>query len=236
MQLFYDPDLIKGSKTHIIGANESNHILRVLRKTIGDRIYLTNGKGDGFEAEIVGVNSKKCNISILKTFSEKPLPYCLHIAIAPPKSSDRFEFFLEKATEIGISEITPILCKNSERKRINTKRSLKILQSAMKQSQRLFLPQIHDMIGIDQFLSLNHEENLKLIAHCEEDEKISLKEKLGTTTQFCGLIGPEGDFSKEEIENAIQKGFQPISLGDKRLRTETAGLYLCQSLAFHFSL
>jgi 16S rRNA (uracil1498-N3)-methyltransferase len=236
MQLFYDHSLTKDSKLHTVGAEESNHILRVLRKTIGDKIHLTNGKGDGFYTEIVGISSKRCEISILETFSEKPLPYSLHVAIAPPKSSDRFEFFLEKATEIGITEITPILCANSERKRINTKRSLKILQSAMKQSQRLFLPRLNDMMGIDQFLSLNHEENLKLIAHCEDDEKISLKEKLGTTTQFCGLIGPEGDFSREEIEQSINKGFQPVSLGEKRLRTETAGLYLCQSLAFHLSL
>lgn len=236
MQLFFDAELTKDHNTHSIGTEESNHILRVLRKSVGDRIYLTNGKGDGFLAEISGVKSKKCEIAILEKFNEKPLPYHLHIAIAPPKSSDRFEFFLEKATEIGVSEITPILCTNSERKRINTKRALKILQSAMKQSQRLFLPQLNDLMTLDNFLTLNHGEATKLIAHCEEHKKASLKDKLDSSRQYCGLIGPEGDFSHEEIEDALKNDFQPVSLGEKRLRTETAGLYFCQALAFNYSL
>lgn len=235
MQLFYDAELNTENKTHTIGVNESNHILRVLRKTLGDKIHLTNGKGDGFTSEIIGVKSKRCEIAILETFSEKPLPYRLHIAIAPPKSSDRFEFFLEKATEMGITEITPILCHNSERKRINTKRSLKILESAMKQSTRLYLPKLNDMIGFEQFISSDIGSSMKLIAHCEDGNKVLLKDKLEVCQNFCGLIGPEGDFSAEEIQNACDKGFQPVSFGQKRLRTETAGLFLCQALAFNFS-
>lgn len=236
MQLFYDAELTKEHKTHSVGLEESKHILRVLRKSVGDRIYFTNGKGDGFVTEIVGVKSKRCEINILDSFSEHPLPYSIHIGIAPPKSSDRFEFFLEKVTEIGITEITPLLCKNSERKRINLKRSSKILQSAMKQSQRLYLPQLNELVSIDQFVSSDFGNSTKLIAHCEEHEKTSLKYKLNSSKQFCGLIGPEGDFSHQEIESALQNGFQAISLGNKRLRTETAGLFLSQALAFNFSL
>jgi len=233
MQLFYDENLTKESKTHVIGIEESNHILRVLRKSVGDKIYLTNGKGYGFTTEIIGIKSKKCEISILDTFFEEPLPYQLNIAIAPPKSSDRFEFFLEKATEIGITEITPLLCANSERKRLNLKRSFKIIQSAMKQSQRLHLPKLNEMISFEQFISTDFANTKKVIAHCEDKEKISVKDILNQSTNICGLIGPEGDFSSSEINMALDNGFQAVSLGEKRLRTETAGLYLCQAIAFN---
>jgi len=236
MQLFYDAELTKEHKTHSIGLEESKHILRVLRKSVGDRIYLTNGKGDGFVSEITGVTSKRCEINILDSFAEDPYPYALHIGIAPPKSSDRFEFFLEKVTEIGVTEITPLLCANSERRRINLKRSLRILQSAMKQSQRLYLPQLNDLISIDQFITSDFGNSTKLIAHCEKHNKMSLKEKIKTSKKYCALIGPEGDFSHQEIESALKHGFHAVSLGEKRLRTETAGLFLSQALAFKFRL
>lgn len=236
MQLFYDAHLTKETKTHRIEAVESNHILRVLRKSVGDIIHLTNGNGDRFEGEIVDIKSKQCVIVIKNTFSESPPRYQLHIAIAPPKSSDRFEFFLEKATEIGITQITPILCMNSERKRINIDRSKKIIQSAMKQSNRLFLPKLNEMQSFENFMSSNMKEESKLIAHCEEDKKYAVKGILSSSTSYCALVGPEGDFSKIEIETALNSGFKAVSLGNKRLRTETAGLYLCQAVALQFEV
>lgn len=236
MQLFYEASLTKGISTQAINPQESNHILRVLRKSVGDRVCFTNGMGIGFKTEIVNIKSKQCIVSVLETFEDKPLPYQLQIAIAPPKSSDRFEFFLEKATEIGITEITPLLCDNSERKRINLKRSQKILQSAMKQSQRLFLPKLNDMVKAEDFICSNFGEAQKIIAHCEEDQKLSLKRIVEKSNNVCGLIGPEGDFSKKEIKLALDRDFLAVSLGDKRLRTETAGLYLTQAMALQNSL
>ena len=160
MQLFYDASLPHEFQTHLINVDESKHILRVLRKKIGDSIKITNGMGCLFDAEIIDIKSKRCEIKCIDKTTESPLPYQLHIAIAPTKSSDRFEFFLEKATEIGISEITPLLCKNSERKRLNLKRCEKILQSAMKQSKRLFLPKLNEMMTFERFLDRDFQ-NLK---------------------------------------------------------------------------
>ena len=156
----------------------------------------------------------------------------LHIAIAPTKSSDRFEFFLEKATEIGISEITPILTKNSERKKLNIVRCQKIVESAMKQSQRLFLPKLNDLTPLSAFLQQSNSSHLKLIAHCEEDDKTELKDLVLKGKDVCILIGPEGDFNPNEIEDALAIDFKPVSLGEKRLRTETAGIYVCLGYQF----
>ena len=236
MQLFFDNTISPDHKMHLIAEDESNHILRVLRKNIGDKIELTNGYGHLFKAEITGVKSKRCEIHITDFSTEKPLPYSLHLGIAPTKSSDRFEFFLEKATEIGITEITPLLCKNSERKRLNIHRCEKILKSAMKQSQRLYLPKLNEMMAYDKFLKSIPEDHQKYIAHCEDEEKFHLKDKLEMTEKFCVLIGPEGDFNPHEIEMALTQHFQPISLGDKRLRTETAGITVCQTLALYHKI
>ena len=236
MQLFYDASLPHEFQTHLINVDESKHILRVLRKKIGDLIKITNGRGCLFEAEIIDIKSKRCEIKCINKTNESPLPYQLHIAIAPTKSSDRFEFFLEKATEIGVTEITPLLCKNSERKRLNLKRCEKILQSAMKQSKRLFLPKLNEMMTFEQFLDKDFSETKTLIAHCEDNKKFYLQDKLQNDRNFCIFIGPEGDFSKQEIEMAMKQNFEPISLGNKRLRTETAGLTVCQTLALEYKL
>lgn len=236
MQLFFDATLSTEFKTHLINEDESKHILRVLRKKIGDPIKITNGMGCLFDAEIIDIKSKRCEIKCIKKTHENPLPYQLHIAIAPTKSSDRFEFFLEKATEIGITEITPLLCKNNERKRLNISRCEKILESAMKQSQRLFLPKLHEMISYDKFLKSIGKDYQKYIAHCEDKHKYHLTDKLQNTQKHCVLIGPEGDFSPDEIKMALLENFQPISLGNKRLRTETAGITVCQAFALHHKI
>lgn len=236
MQLFFDITLSSEHQTHLLAEGESKHILRVLRKKIGDYIKITNGQGYLFDAQIVSIKSKRCEVHIIETFYEKPLPYSLHIGIAPPKSSDRFEFFLEKATEFGITKITPLICDNSERKRINFLRCEKILQSAMKQSQRVYLPQLDDMMSFKTFMDLDFSKTKTLIAHCEDEKKFNLKDKLGNNNSLCTLIGPEGDFSLDEIERAKIQNFSPISLGNKRLRTETAALSVCHALAFHYGV
>ncbi|MBS3738684.1 16S rRNA (uracil(1498)-N(3))-methyltransferase [Mesohalobacter halotolerans] len=236
MQLFYDEHINSGTHSHKIVPDESRHILRVLRKQINDVIYLTNGCGQGFKCKISDVESKQCVVNILEVFKDKPLPYSLHIAIAPPKSSDRFEFFLEKATEIGISEITPILCQNSERKRLNMKRSQNILKSAMKQSQRLFLPKLNALSTFENFINQDFTMSKNLIAHCKVQDKSYLTNHIKTSQKLCILIGPEGDFDSTEIDMALKSNFIPVSFGQKRLRTETAGIFASQALALQHQI
>jgi 16S rRNA (uracil1498-N3)-methyltransferase len=224
MQLFFDENLNLNDSTFLIESDESKHILRVLRKNVGDHILLTNGKGEACKAEISDIRSKRCEIKITEKFSEAPLPYQLHIAIAPTKSADRFEHFLEKATEIGVTEITPLLTDNSERKRLNISRSQKIIQSAMKQSQRFYLPRLNEMLDFKSFIDSDFEGYNTCIAHCEEDHKTTFQHQIKHSDKVLILIGPEGDFSPEEIQMALSKEFIPVSLGEKRLRTETAGI------------
>jgi len=232
MQLFFDKDLDTNQPTFLVEKDESKHILRVLRKKIGDTIYITNGKGLACEGEIIGMPSKQCEIKILEKYEQNELPYKLHIGIGPTKSADRFEYFLEKVTEIGITEITPIICKNSERKRLNMSRCEKILQSAMKQSQRFYLPKLNELKSLDQFLSIDFSQTEKFIAHCEDREKFSFKETISESKDILLLIGPEGDFSKTEIDNILKNKFRPVSLGETRLRTETAGIVATTIVAF----
>ncbi len=227
MQLFFDRHLAFDNATFLIEANESNHILRVLRKNKGDIIFVTNGMGDVCKAEISNIISKRCEINILETFSEPPLPYDLHIAIAPTKSADRFEYFLEKSTEIGITEISPIISENSERKRLNNSRCQKIIQSAMKQSQRCHLPKLNELRDFKTFINSNFDGYNTCIAHCEDDQKRLFQSERRKHDKILILIGPEGDFSPEEIKLALSQGFKAVSLGDKRLRTETAGIVAC---------
>ncbi|WP_455170423.1 RsmE family RNA methyltransferase, partial [Aegicerativicinus sediminis] len=162
---------------------------------------------------------------------QQPLPYYLHILIAPTKNIDRFEWFLEKSTEIGVSEITPIICDNSERKIIKIDRCERIIESAMKQSLKSYKPKLNDLTDFQSALEL-FKSNQVLIAHCEPQERVLLKDVVEPSKNYTILIGPEGDFSSKEIENALSKGCKPISLGDSRLRTETAGVVACHSVNF----
>ncbi|GMN11422.1 16S rRNA (uracil(1498)-N(3))-methyltransferase [Croceitalea sp. MTPC9] len=226
MQLFYNASLDNSFKQFSFATEESKHIIKVLRKKEGDILKITNGKGYLFEAEILEANSKKCKAQIVS--SEKTLSrlHTLHLAVAPTKMNDRFEWFLEKATEIGINEITPILCDHSERKVIKPERLEKVLQSAMKQSLQTYLPKLNPLTTYKDFLE-NAVGDLKFIAHCEDEEKVELKRRLAADKDVIILIGPEGDFSHDEIEFAHEKGFVPVSLGRNRLRTETAAIYAC---------
>ena len=220
MQLFY----FQNPKDEFtLSAEESNHIIKVLRKKQGDTLFFTDGKGYEYIVKISSINKKSCSVVIIdKKKQDKKHSGRLHIAIAPTKNTSRFEWFLEKSTEIGIDEITPIICSNSERKVINHERCNKIIISAMKQSLKHYLPKLNDIITFKKFIEKNIQ-GVKYIAHCHESKKL-IFHKLKKTHKTTILIGPEGDFSKEEIELAENKKIKSITLGKTRLRTETAGI------------
>lgn len=225
MQLFFNSNINETTQNITFDKLESKHIVRVLRKKESDFLKITNGKGFLFTAKIILANDKKCLAEIIEVEQQpKHWDYYLHIAIAPTKNNDRLEWFLEKATEIGIDEITPIICSNSERKIVKTERLQKIIQSAMKQSLQMVLPKLNEPVKLNDFLKTNFSGTL-CIAHCEKNkEKKLLKKTVANSEKIIILIGPEGDFSTKEIELALQKNYIPISLGESRLRTETAAL------------
>lgn len=230
MQLFYNPYIKKEDKHFIFDKEESKHIVKVLRKKESDIIHISNGLGYLFISEITIASDKKCEVKIIETQFFNPTNYQLHIAVAPTKINDRFEWFLEKATEIGIHEITPIICEHSERKVYKIDRAEKIIQSAMKQSLQYYLPKVNEPIRFNDFLEKDFE-GIKYIAHCEEQDKKSFKNIIKTNEKIVILIGPEGDFSLKEIQLALHKNFTPVTLGKTRLRTETAALVACHTVA-----
>lgn len=230
MNLFYNPSVSESSKEVIFNKEESRHISKVLRKSEGDILHITNGKGFFFEASLLISDPKKCIATPIKSEKQSPPPYRLHLAVAPTKLNDRYEWFLEKATEIGITEITPIICDHSERKTIKPERYKKIIESAMKQSLKAYLPILNPAVSFSDFLAKNHSEEIKLIAHCENSEKQSLKSLLEPDKSILILIGPEGDFSKREIEQSKTEKYDSIHLGNSRLRTETAAVVACHTV------
>jgi 16S rRNA (uracil1498-N3)-methyltransferase len=232
MQLFYNADIDSNASSLTFDKIESRHIVRVLRKKESDILHITNGKGFLFDAKIMIASDKKCIAEIIKV-QEKPKPwsYYVHIAIAPTKNNDRIEWFLEKATEIGIDEITPIICSNSERRIVKLERFEKIIQSAMKQSLKFTLPKINEPVKFNEFINQNFTDTI-CIAHCEEQNKNLLQSIVKPSQKTTILIGPEGDFSLDEIKKALNKKFIPISLGERRLRTETAGLVAVNIISF----
>lgn len=227
MQIFYTPDIAVNPE---LPEEEAGHCIRVLRLSEGDEILLTDGKGMFYKAAIIRAHHKHCEVSILESWEQPALwNFRLHIAVAPTKNMDRMEWFTEKATEIGIDAITCLNCRFSERREVKPARLEKILVSAMKQSQKATLPVLTGMTDFKAFVKQPFE-GRKFIAHCEEDEKKLLKEIYHPGENALILIGPEGDFSPEEIELAMQQGFEPISLGESRLRTETAALVACHTI------
>jgi len=231
MQLFYNPNIDENTDSFTFDKEESKHIIKVLRKKDGDILFVTNGLGYLFECEITLASDNKCNVKINSFEKKPPSKFHLHIAVAPTKMNDRFEWFLEKATEIGIQEITPIICDRSERKVINKDRFDKIILSALKQSNELYLPKLNEAVSFKEFIK-NKNTGLQLIAHCEETNKKTLKSVLKPNEDITILIGPEGDFSIKEIELALANDYIPVSLGNTRLRTETAALVACHSVVF----
>lgn len=218
MHLFYQPELQNGLLE--LSEEETRHAVRVLRLNPGDKIEVSDGKGTRAIAEISEISKRSCSFQILEQ-TKDPKPILPKVAIAPTKSIDRFEWFLEKAVEIGVSEVCPILCSNSERRIIKQERSEKVLLAAMKQSQRNWLPKLHDLTSYSDFISQADEQ--LLIAHCRDGNKVGLNNGLNPESWI--LIGPEGDFTLEEIELALKSGATEIDLGKSRLRTETAGIF-----------
>lgn len=231
MQLFYNPNIDETTENFSFDKEESKHIIKVLRKKDTDILYVTNGLGYLFETEITLASDNKCTVKIISANKKAPSKLHLHLVVAPTKMNDRYEWFLEKATEIGIQEITPIICDHSERKVINQERFEKIILAAMKQSNELYLPKLNNAITFKEFVK-QKKDGLKLIAHCEETDKKTLKSVLKPNEDITLLIGPEGDFSEKEIALAIVNDFIPVSLGNTRLRTETAAIVACHSVAF----
>jgi 16S rRNA (uracil1498-N3)-methyltransferase len=221
MHLFYTPDI---ATTLELPQDEAAHAIRVLRLAEGSEVMLTDGKGSFYRAEIDMISGKRCYVRIVGTITPDPLwRGHLHLAMAPTKNMDRIEWFAEKATEIGFDELTFLDCRFSERRVVKTERVEKILVSAMKQSLKPTLPMLNGMTPFDKFVSQPFE-GQKFIAHCYEGEKEALLQALQPGENALVLIGPEGDFSPEEVQKAMTYGFRPITLGRSRLRTETAAL------------
>jgi 16S rRNA (uracil1498-N3)-methyltransferase len=196
----------------------------------GDGLILVDGKGGWYHTVIVDANPKKCIVEIeskIEQFEKRA--FKLHIAIAPTKNIDRLEWFLEKATEIGIDEVTPLLCEHSERKQIKNDRLEKVIVSAMKQSLKAYLPKLNNLTNFETFINSCNEQQ-KFIAHCQQGDKVHLFNSLQKNKSVVLLIGPEGDFSISEVEMATAAGFKAVTLGNSRLRTETAGIVAVQTV------
>ena len=227
MALFYVPDI---AECWELSEEEATHALRVLRLAVGDELDITDGKGNLYKAVISSIVGKHCHVEAKEII---PMPNGwegkIHIAVAPTKNMDRIEWFAEKATEIGLDAITFVNCRFSERKVVKCDRVERIVVSAMKQSLKYSKPVVGEMIDFKKFIS---EERVgeKYIAHCYEGEKQLLKDLHEPGKDATILIGPEGDFSPEEVKMAMDAGFKPVSLGNSRLRTETAALVACHTL------
>ena len=223
MQLFYAPEI--SFPRYTLPEEESKHCVRVLRMGVGDELHITDGQGMLHRCKVVDDNVKRCVVEIVESTQAEPLPYHLVMAVAPTKNIDRYEWFLEKATEVGVGEIYPIESEHSERRQIKHERELKVITSAVKQSLKMYHPTLHELTPFKQVVAMPFEGD-KYIAHCNSTlgERQYLGKLLKKGGRMLILIGPEGDFSPEEITFAVQNGFKPISLGDQRLRTETAAV------------
>lgn len=227
MHVFYTPDIATSCE---LPEEEAGHCLRVLRLTMGDEVMLTDGKGSFYKAVISAATGKRCQVKVVEELpQEKGWNGWLHVAMAPTKNMDRTEWFVEKATEIGFDELTFLNSRYSERKVIKTERVEKILVSAVKQSLKASKPVLHEMTDFNKFIAQDFK-GQKFICHCNEGEKKLLKEVIVPSEDAVILIGPEGDFSEEEVAKALSCGFQPVSLGKSRLRTETAALVAVHTL------
>ncbi|MHB9054859.1 MAG: 16S rRNA (uracil(1498)-N(3))-methyltransferase [Paludibacteraceae bacterium] len=226
--MFYCPDIRLSS---VLSEEESQHAVRVLRLQPGDEIELVDGAGGYYKAIITNPHPKHCEFEVRETFPEYgKRDFKLHIAIAPTKNIERLEWFIEKCTEIGIDQITPLLCRFSERKIIKPERLEKIIVSAAKQSLKAYFPVLNPMVSFREFIKKAYAEQ-KFIAHCYDSDKKLLQQLCPKSADIIIMIGPEGDFSLEEVQYAIENNYQPISLGKSRLRTETAGVAACHTVS-----
>ena len=226
MHVFYTPDI--EDDAYVLNEEESRHCTKVLRLAPGALVYLIDGVGGLYEAEITGESKKHVSLKVISAKREfQKRAHHLHIAIAPTKNIDRLEWFLEKATEIGIDEITPVICDRSERKVVKEDRLYKVITAAVKQSLQAYHPVLNPQTTLSAFLKQQND-RVKMIAHCLNDEpRQFISDVTVPGKQYTILIGPEGDFTGNEIEMALQNGYKPLTLGNTRLRTETAGLAAC---------
>ena len=244
MQLFYAADFT--APEYMLSEEEARHAVKVLRLVEGDTLHITDGRGNLYRCEVASAHQKHCLVRVVEHFEEfEKLPYRLTMAVAPTKNIERLEWMVEKCTEIGVDEITPLLCRFSERKNLRNDRLEKIILSAAKQSLTPYLPKLNPLTDFATLMEmykptpnpslkgreLDEERGMdKFIAHCYKDEKCELKDALRKGRDVLILIGPEGDFSEQEVEQAIAQGFVPVGLGRSRLRTETAGVVACHTV------
>jgi 16S rRNA (uracil1498-N3)-methyltransferase len=232
MQIFYTPDIDPAASTYYLNEEESKHCVRVLRLQTGDNVQLIDGKGNFYTATISDAHPKRTQLqiaSVQKEFNKRN--HYLHIAVAPTKNIERLEWFLEKATEIGIDEISLIICQRSERKDAKVERLNKIITAAIKQSIKAYHPILNEPVTLNKLLSVPFE-GQKFIAHCEQGDKTTLNDVLKPFGRYLILIGPEGDFTAKEITDALKNDFKAITFGESRLRTETAALEACFEVNF----
>jgi 16S rRNA (uracil1498-N3)-methyltransferase len=228
MNIFYEPNI---KQNLCLNEEESRHAVKVLRLSAGDLLNIVDGQGGFYTCKVKNTQGKKCELTIVEEKQQFGVKdFYIHLIIAPTKNMDKMEWMLEKCVEIGIDEISFIQTRYSERKEIKTQRLEKIAAGAMKQSQKAYLPKINEMISWKEFLKKDVAESQKMIAHLEEGERKLIQHFAKPKANYAILIGPEGDFSPDEIKQAFEKGFQPVTLGNSRLRTETAGLVACHTL------
>ena len=231
MQIFYAPGI--SGDTYVLDEKESRHCIRVLRMVKGTQVQLIDGKGTLYEGIISKPDVKECKIALNKVIPDfEKRHYRLHIAISPLKNPERFEWFIEKSVEIGIDEITPIICKNTEKKGVKHERIQNIIVSAMKQSLKASLTLLNEVRSLEDFIHMDFQCK-KVIAHCNpEIERKEIGKVYLKGEDVVMLIGPEGDFTKDELQSACSAGYKSVHLGSSRLRTETAGIVACHSIYF----
>ncbi len=223
LPFFYAEELTTNASQYVLSEETSKHVVQVLRMEIGEQLQLTDGKGNLFMAAIIDDNRKRCQVKITNVQKQSSPAKQIAIAISLVKNNTRFEWFLEKATEIGVTEIIPLICERTEKQSFRHDRMKGILVSAMLQSQQSWLPNLHEATKFTELIKRSAYQQ-KLIAHCEEDKKESIHHHISKSSHQLICIGPEGDFSKEEIALALTNDFIPVALGETRLRTETAGI------------
>jgi len=226
MHVFYTPDI--SSDEYVLNEEESKHCIKVLRLSAGALVYLIDGKGGRYKAHITGETKRNVRLKVVEFHQDQQRQHHLHIAVAPTKNIDRIEWFLEKATEIGIEEITPLICDRSERKTVKEDRLQKIITSAVKQSLQAYHPILRPQTDFKDFIKQDHGNAVRMVAYClENEEKQYISQLAASKQKYTILIGPEGDFTPQEIKLALDHNFAPLSLGNTRLRTETAALAAC---------
>ncbi len=225
LPFFYSDAVQPGANQLVLNEETSKHVVQVLRMQNGDTLNLTDGRGNIFDATITDNHKKKCMVTILSATYQEPAEKKITIAISPVKNASRFEWFLEKATEIGVNEIIPLICNRTEKQHFRYDRMKGILISAMLQSQQCWLPVLSEPVRFEDWVMRHFENGKTYIAHClPEGNKESLHLQISKSSNQIILIGPEGDFTSEEINLALKNNFTPVSLGATRLRTETAGV------------